>query len=158
MIYKETDVLSESEKEAIRILWNNEYPQVIQHKNKEHFEEYLSQLKNTKHTLVIKNNEVLGWYCDFIRKNELWFAMIIDAKLQCLGEGRKLIQRAKSRNKELNGWVVIESNYLKQNKEEYKSPIKFYKKLGFTLFFNEKLESNKMNAIKIQWKSEDKCH
>ena len=92
MIYKETDVLSESEKEAIRILWNSEYPHVIQHKNKEHFEEYLSQLKNKKHTLIIKNNEVLGWYCDFIRKNELWFAMIIDAKLQGFGEGRQSIR------------------------------------------------------------------
>ncbi|WP_299135915.1 GNAT family N-acetyltransferase [uncultured Tenacibaculum sp.] len=158
MIYKETHALSEFEKEAVRLLWNNEYPKIIQQKSKAEFDEYLSQLKNKKHILILKENEVLGWYCDFIRNNELWFAMIIDAKMQGFGEGRKLIQKAKKRNKELNGWVVIENSYLKQNKKEYKSPIEFYKKLGFKIFLNKKLESNEMNAIKIQWKSEDQCH
>ncbi|MFT7900822.1 GNAT family N-acetyltransferase [Tenacibaculum ascidiaceicola] len=153
MEFKEVSKLSPLYKEQVRLLWNREYPHVIEQKSIEDFNQYLESLKNKNHLLVIENNRVLGWCCDFIREDECWFAMILDKEIQGKRIGRRLIEKLKKRHKKLNGWVVIGESYLKENKETYKSPIGFYKKLGFTVFEKEKLDSSILNAVKIQLKS-----
>ncbi|XRE42856.1 hypothetical protein ACIVBQ_001060 [Tenacibaculum discolor] len=153
MEFKVTNKLSTFYKEQVRLLWNREYPYVIKQKSIEDFNQYLGSLKNKNHLLVIENSRVLGWCCDFIREGECWFAMILDTEIQGKGIGRNLIQKLKKRHNKLNGWVVIGENYLKENNQTYKSPIGFYKKLGFTVFEKEKLNSSILNAVKIQLKS-----
>ncbi|WGH74169.1 GNAT family N-acetyltransferase [Tenacibaculum tangerinum] len=153
MKFKETKQLNSSYKEQIRLLWNREYPSIIRHKKAKDFEEYLSKLKDKNHLLILEEENVLGWYCDFIRQEERWFVMILGTKIQGKGIGKKIIESIKNRYKELNGWVVVDESYLKDNNEIYKSPIDFYKKQGFTIFENEKLDSSIINVVKIQLKS-----
>ena len=153
MEFKEVNKLSPLFKEQVRLLWNREYPYVIAQKSNKDFNEYLESLKNKNHLLVLEKNRVLGWCCDFIREGECWFAMILDTEIQGKGIGKRLIEKLKKRHNKLNGWVVIEESYVKENEQPYKPPIGFYKKLGFTVFEKEKLDSSILNAVKIQLKS-----
>ena len=154
MEFKETNQLDSFYKEQVRLLWNQEYPFIICQKSTEDFEKYLSSLKDKNHILILKENKLLGWYCDFRREGERWFAMILDKKIQGIGIGKKIIEKVKRKHKELNGWVIVEENYLKENNEVYKSPFGFYKKLGFVIFEDKKLDSSILKAVKIQLKSE----
>lgn len=151
MIFLDIHSLNTIQKKALRILWNNEYPEIIKHDTLKDFEEYIDSLKNINHTIIIKNDLIIGWYADFIRNDERWFLMILDIKFQGKGIGREVLEKAKKKYSLLNGWVVISNTYLKTNNQLYQSPIKFYKKLGFTIFENITLNSASIKAIKIQF-------
>ncbi len=151
MIFLDIHFLNTTQKKALRILWNNEYPEIIKHDTLKDFEGYINSLKNVNHTIVTKNNLIIGWYADFIRNDERWFLMILDTKFQGKGIGREVLEKAKKKYSLLNGWVVISNTYLKTNNQPYQSPIKFYKKLGFTIIENITLNSTSIKAIKIQF-------
>ena len=87
-------------------------------------ENYISQLKYTP----LQEEKIKGWYFDFNRDSEKWFAMILDASIQGQGFGRQILNQAKEKESELNGWVIDHNNDLKANGEYYKSPIGFYLK------------------------------
>ncbi|MTI30924.1 GNAT family N-acetyltransferase [Xanthovirga aplysinae] len=150
-IYK-TKLLNQKQKEEINHLWNKEYPNNLKHAELRKFEEYLSNLGEQHHILLIDENEsVKGWYFDFKRNNERWFAMIIDSKLHRRGFGKKLLNHAKETNFELNGWVIDQNHYQKENGERYTSPINFYKKNKFEVLDEVRLETDKISAVKIKW-------
>jgi len=52
----------------------------------------------------------------------------------------------------LNGWVVDGERYIKSNGEKYLSPLEFYKKNDFEILVGERLETEKISAVKIKWK------
>ncbi len=151
MIFLVTKTLNLKQKEILRVLWNNEYPQAIKQKTFLEFEEYLNSLKDTNHTLIIDNNIIIGWYADFIRENERWFLMILASKFHGKGIGKLLLEKAKKKHTVLNGWVVTSNQHIKTNNQYYQSPIKFYKKLGFTIFENITMVSTSIKTIKIQF-------
>jgi len=133
-------------------LWNTEYPQRIAHKSLAELEKYLDSLGDPMHILVLSpDNELMGWYVDFTRKDGKWFAMVLNSRIQGMGIGRKLITQAQKRNKELNGWVVDGSHDLKQNGQYYISPIEFYRKMGFEILSGVRLETKKISAVQIRW-------
>ncbi len=143
-------LLNNSQKEALRTLWNKEYPKTIHHYSFEKFEDYLKTLTNVSHTLVVKNDIIVGWYADFNRDRERWFLLILDASIQGKGIGSEIIKKVKTKFPVLNGWVVASNSYLKEDGTIYQSPLEFYKKLGFTTFENVILEGS-IKAIKIQF-------
>ena len=111
-----TNILSLQQKKAIYILWNKEYPINLTYLAFEELENYLRNLKNQRHLLLIDENEIVkGWYFDFIRENEKWFAMILDSQIQGKGFGTHLLNEAKQSVTELNGWVIDHNNYKKTN-------------------------------------------
>ena len=152
MEFVQRSILSASEKLAVFHLWNNEYPEKLAYDSMQEFDAYLSELRDPSHLLLVDSaGKVRGWYFDFIRDQEKWFAIILDAQLQGKGYGSQLLERAKQYEKELNGWVIDHNNDKKRNGEFYQSPLNFYLKNGFRKLKEDRLELNKISAVKIKW-------
>ncbi len=144
--------LSRLQKEQIRSLWNREYPGDIMLESPAALEAYLSKLEDHRHLLLCDTDEnIRGWYFDFIRDNTRNFAMIIDHSLQGRGYGRRLLNKGRSGLRSLQGWVVTASDYLKANGQVYRSPLGFYLKNGFRLCEGETQETKALKTVKIRW-------
>ncbi|MEN8137294.1 MAG: GNAT family N-acetyltransferase [Bacteroidota bacterium] len=148
-----TNSLTKAQIIQIRELWNKEYPIVINQESIESLESYLSNLSD-QHHIILENDEkeIKGWFFDFFRDKERWYAMIIDSDIQGKGYGVKLMELGKASNETLNGWVITSNDLEKINGEKYKSPIGFYEKTGFQILYDIKSESKLITAIKINWK------
>ena len=154
MKFIESNQLNKAQKEAVLKIWNKEYPKLISHEYLTDFEEYLDKLKNKNHVLLKdSHSNIKAWYCDFIREDERWFALIIDASMQGKKIGTAFLNLAKTKNPNLNAWVMDKENELKQNGDTYKSPLNFYIKNGFQILPNIRLETEKMSAVKIIWEN-----
>jgi GNAT superfamily N-acetyltransferase len=146
--------LTVSEKKRLLEIWNNEYPKSISYPDIESFEKYFSEFSDIIFLLLIDNEErINGFYYDFIRDGERWFAMLLDSSVHGNGYGTMLLNAAKKENNILNGWVVEKSNFKKQNGDFYRSPGVFYLKNGFKLLQNSRLENEKLSAVKIVWEN-----
>ena len=153
MQFIKTLKLSKSQKQEICDLWNNEYPEKLNYRNLADFENYLKNLSKQSHIIMVdKDHNIKGWYFDFIRENKKWFAIILDSKFQGKGLGKKMLNLVKEKESELNGWVIDHSNDKKQNGEIYESPLSFYLKNGFEILVKNRLENEKISAVKIKWK------
>jgi ribosomal protein S18 acetylase RimI-like enzyme len=151
-----TNSLDNLQKKVIFELWNAEYPKNLTHRNLDDFENYLNALTNQHHILLIdKNDTIKGWYFDFERNNEKWFAMILATEIHGRGFGTLLLNEGKKRESLINGWVIDKTDYLKQNGNYYKSPVRFYLKNGFQLLHEIRLELEHLSAVKISWKNKN---
>jgi len=145
--------LSQKHKKGILELWNKEYPEKLCFPSLADFEDYLSELNDQTHIVMLDgNNTICGWYFGFLRENEKWFVLIINSKFQGKGYGSTILDRAKARVNELNGWIIDHNNYKKKSGETYKSPTVFYLKNGFVKTKNTRLELKKITAVKMKWK------
>ena len=55
--------LTEEQKEQLRLLWNNEYPASIAHKNIDSLTNYLDGLKQLNHYLLVdEKKDIFGWF------------------------------------------------------------------------------------------------
>ena len=134
-------------------LWNNEYPLKLGHESIEEFDVYLEKLSEKSCIILIdQNNKIRGWYFDFYRENEKWFVIILDSKIHGKGYGTKLLNLAKQKENESNGWVIDHNKDQKRNGEFYNSPLDFYLKNGFEKISKDRLESDKISAVKIRWR------
>ena len=148
-----TNQLTETQKLQIFEIWNNEYPTKIGYPNISEFDAYLEKLADQHHILILDEYEkVKGWYFDFIREEDLWFAIILDSSLHGKGIGSKILDMAKSSNTVLNAWVTDHNTDLKQNGEPYLSPLPFYIKNGFEVLTDIRIETNILSAVKIRWR------
>ena len=152
MTFFQTPELSKTLRKEILTLWNREYPVELNYKNEIELDKYIEGLIEASHLLVFdESSNMVGWYFDFIRDKERWFAIILDGKAQGKGCGTQVLNYAKQNNSELNGWVIDVDGYKKVNGELYKSPLQFYLKNGFEIQGNKRLEDEKISAIKIRW-------
>ena len=155
----EVNDLTSEEKQAILNLWNKEYPSRLAYKKFSDFDKYLNDLTNKTHFLLTNDlQEILGWGFKFERDSEKWFAIIIDSHIKGNGWGTLILEAIKKNVTELNGWVIDHNNDLKLNGETYRSPLKFYLKHGFTCNHDIRLETEKISAVKIEWKSDLSAH
>ena len=144
--------LTRSQKKEILELWNNEYPKNIQYQNLRELDDYLNKLDDQNHILIIDEyDKIKGWYSDFIREKQRWFLAILDSEIQNRNFGTKILEMAKQNHNELNGWVIESDDYIKANGRTYKSPLLFYKKNGFKIDREIKLNSDGISAIKVHW-------
>ncbi|MCV9932333.1 GNAT family N-acetyltransferase [Flavobacterium sp. LS1R47] len=149
----QVEFLSLEQKETLLQLWNNEYPKNLNHDTIHDFDLYLNSLSNVKHHFLIDDENIIrGWAFAFLRDNEDWFAIIIDNQIQGRGKGSLLIEELKKNKNNLNGWVIDHDNEIKNNKMPYKSPLAFYVKNGFTICAENRIENEKISAVKINWK------
>jgi GNAT superfamily N-acetyltransferase len=152
MKFIETKNLNSEEKEAVFKLWNQEYPKSLSYSKMDEFDSYLSGLSELYHVLVKDElDNIVGWYSDFKRDNEIWFAMILDDSIQGKGIGTYLLNTAKKRNKNLSGWVIDKSENLKSDDSFYLSPLIFYLKNDFIIEKETRLELPQISAVKIKW-------
>ncbi|WP_317899931.1 GNAT family N-acetyltransferase [Aurantibacillus circumpalustris] len=148
----EVTELDELAKSQVLNLWNAEYPEKLSYKSSEEFDDYMKNLTSLKHLLLTdKENLILGWAFSFERENEKWFAIILSEKIKGQGFGRKMLDKLKQSENVLNGWVIDHNNDKKKNGEAYLSPLKFYEKCGFEILTKERLEVEKISAVKIKW-------
>ncbi|MCD9187658.1 MAG: GNAT family N-acetyltransferase [Pyrinomonadaceae bacterium] len=144
--------LTIGQKERIVEIWNAEYPASIAHPDLSSFEDYLNNLGEKRHFLLFDENEILvGWTMLFVRDGAKWFAILVDAKFQGKGCGVKLIDALKSAEKRFFGWVIDNDDNVKSNGTAYKSPLEFYKKIGFAVHTDEKLIKEEISGVKIEW-------
>ncbi|WP_422081173.1 GNAT family N-acetyltransferase [Ulvibacterium sp.] len=145
--------LSESEKLEILELWNREYPEKLAYGSKEEFDDYLKKGIGQSHILLIDpNRRIKGWYFDFIREDEKWFVLILDSKIHGKGLGTQMLELAQQKENELNGWVIDHDRDKKRSGEIYRSPLNFYLKNGFEKLTKNRLELDKISAVKIRWR------
>lgn len=150
-IIKTTEINEEAKKQIFD-LWNNEYPEKLTYNNLTEFDNYLYNLSNLNHYLLTnKEDFILGWAITFERNNEKWFAIILSEKIRGQGLGRKMLNELKKDELILNGWVIDHNNDKKKNGNQYISPLKFYEKCGFKILVDERLEIDKISAVKIKW-------
>ena len=148
----EQNELSNAQKARIIEMWNAEYPASLMHSGISSFDKYLDELGEKKHFLLFDAAETLaGWAMVFERGGAKWFAIIIDEKAQGKGFGVKMIDALKAGEKRLFGWVIDNDDSRKSNGEIYKSPLGFYRKIGFCVHENEKIEKQGISGIKIEW-------
>lgn len=150
-IIKQTE-LDQKQKVQIFELWNNEYPEKLAYKTVEEFENYLNNLIEQSHYLLLDEvGQYSGWATTFTRDNEIWFAIIISEKLHGKGIGTKMLNSLKEDKHALNGWVIDHNSDKKSNGSIYKSPLDFYIKNNFNVINDTRLELEIMSAVKIKW-------
>lgn len=150
-IIKQTE-LDQKQKVQIFELWNNEYPEKLAYKTVEEFENYLNNLIEQSHYLLLDEvGQYSGWATTFTRDNEIWFAIIISEKLHRKGIGTKMLNSLKEDKHALNGWVIDHNSDKKSNGSIYKSPLDFYIKNNFNVIDDTRLELEIMSAVKIKW-------
>lgn len=144
--------LTQEEKEQLLELWNVEYPSKFSFENLTDFENYLQKLANINSFLLQNSqNMILGWAATFDRDNERWFIITLNKTIQGQGWGRKMIDTLKQNELALSGWVVDHNNDKKADGSMYLSPIQFYKKCGFQILSQQRLEKDQISAVKIKW-------
>lgn len=151
MQIKTYNSLTDFQKNEIVKLWNKEYPSNLIYKSIDEFDEYLSKLIDPEYFIVSSDNDILGWAVVFFREQEIWFAIILDSKVQSKGLGTKLLKELKVKYNTLNGWVVDHDNFSKIDGSNYKSPMQFYLKNNFFICENVRIENEKISAVKIRW-------
>lgn len=136
-------------------MWNNEYPIQLNYKKFEDFENYLENLNNCTHYLIYNSKKIIkAWALKFERENKNWFALIIAKEFQGTGLGKNLVEKIKTNETELLGWVIDHSNDVKKNGEKYISPLNFYEKCDFSIT-SKRLQSNLISAIQIKWRKQE---
>lgn len=143
--------LEDSEIIELLELWNNEYPVSIKYSTIEKFKDFLNNLLDLEHYLILDSNKIIAWNFVFIRNDERFFGIIIDSNFQKLGIGTKLMNHIKLLYPILNGWVVDHNNYLKLDNSPYFSPLDFYLKNDFKVNQNLRLELKSFTAVRIIW-------
>ncbi|CAN1492276.1 hypothetical protein MCETHM1_00231 [Flavobacteriaceae bacterium] len=149
----QTTLLTSDQKQTLFELWNSEYPKKICYAALSEFENYLDNLSELKHYLLLnERNQLKGWAFTFVREEENWFGIILNSEIQSKGLGSLLLNELKKANSVLNGWATDHQNDFKQNKEPYLSPLGFYTKNGFLVNPITRMDNEKISAVKIRWK------
>lgn len=147
--------LENDEAEALHKLWNSAYPISVAYSSLEKFWDYLLELQDLEHFLLVTSKGVIcGWYFEFTREEERWFGIIISDKLQGKGWGKKLMLKAQAAASSLFGWVVDHDRDLKADGTLYRSPLQFYLSLGFELL-EERFEKGTVSCAKIKWRKDE---
>ena len=149
----QTSVLSDDQKQALRNLWNTEYPSRLEFKSLESVDRYLEGLSEVRHYLLIERGNIVGWAARFKREEQSWFAVILSKEVQGKTEGTKLLNLLKQKEEPLYGWVIDGKEEVKRDGTFYRSPLEFYLKNDFVVLENERLELPTLSAVKIIWRA-----
>ena len=148
MKVQKTKILTESQFQQINHLWNQEYPINL----KDRFPILLNDVQNFQHYLLEDENKIiLAWAVFFEKDGEIRFSIIVDNKYQGQGWGKLLIQQLIQDLDHFFGWVIDRDGDLKSNGQPYQSPLGFYQKLGFQVLEDQRLDTEMLQAVKIQW-------
>lgn len=147
----ETHLITEAQQIALMDLWNSNYPDTLFHSSMESFHQYLNELAHKKYYLIFDQELVAAFALQFVRNEETWFAIIVDEKQQNKGWGKSLLTALQLNNTYLLGWVIDSTNYQRIDGRPYPSPLEFYIKNDFRIISNERLENEKLSAVKISW-------
>ena len=149
-----TEFLTTGQKEQVVNLWNHQYPKDLSLAGVEGFDVYLEKLSDKHHLLLVDNEQILGWLIYFIRDGERCFAMLLDPRLQGKGMGTALLRKAMEYNSELVGWVIDTNEHLKSDGSFYRSPVDFYRKIGFEITPDVASVKNGIKGVRVRWRKD----
>ncbi len=144
-----TKHLTDNQFQQIDKLWDEEYPLKL----KGRFGIMLDGVENFSHYLIEdETNHILAWAVEFQKDQEIRFSIVVHSQHQGKGLGKVLINQLKADLGEFYGWVIDHNDDKKENKENYKSPLLFYQKLGFEILHDQRIDSELLKAVKIKWR------
>ena len=149
----ETNNLDEAQTQAVLTLWNDEYPSQLSFDTVTEFSNYLSAQEQIKHFLLLDQHQITGWAITFKRQSASWFVLIIASSMHHKGMGTLLLNKLKTTETVLNGWMVDHNEYTRPNDVKYHSPVAFYLKNGFTVCGQSRLELPHLSAVQITYSS-----
>lgn len=140
--------LSASQSEQINRLWNDEYPLKL----KDRFPLLLADVDSHNHYIIEDNNKnIIAWAVDFEKDRQVRFSIIVSSIHKGKDLGGMLIEKLKTENKEIYGWVIDHNDDLKSNGEYYKTPMPFYLKHGFEVLKDNRIDNEMIRAVLIKW-------
>lgn len=143
--------LNEADRNNIFELWNTLYPSQVTFSTYQDFESFLEASKKQLNVVHRNDQGILsGWLMVFERDNKRNFVMLISENHQAKGVGRLLVDEMKKREDQVQGWIVTDSTYVRSDGRLYKSPLGFYKKLGFSIT-NDQWTKKDLRSTKIIW-------
>ncbi len=145
-----TKILTPRQEEQIDKLWNEEYPAKLVGR----FKLLLENVKSYNHYIIEDTQQnLIAWAVDFEKDNEIRFSIIVRSDQKGKGLGNSLIEKLKIENEEFFGWVIDHNNDIMSNGENYKTPMPFYLKHGFSILKDCRIETEMISAVKIKWSS-----
>lgn len=151
--------LTEEQKSAVVKLWNHEYPIDFTLDGTTALDASIGHLVGQEH-IVLTNSvkELVGWMIifDFTLKEQdnRWFILLVDRCHQRQGLGTQLLNSAKRRNDNLNGWIAFEEGLLRSDNLMYPLPTAFYEKQDFIVHQDVKWEARPFETAMISWKAD----
>ncbi|ASU33436.1 GNAT family N-acetyltransferase [Mucilaginibacter xinganensis] len=147
-----TPTLSDQQKERVLRIWNAEYPVRLQMPGMDEFDTFLNTLINPKHYLMVSNDDVIiGWGNKYYIGDVTCFFIMLSGEIHGKGYGTTLLNELKKGENQLFGWAIDHDTDVKVNGEPYPSPIHFYRKNGFTINIDLRLENEQLSAVNILW-------
>lgn len=143
-----TKDLTSQQAEQINKLWNEEYPLKL----KDRFFLLLDGADSHHHYLIEdEENSIMAWAVDFEKEKQVRFSIIVASIHKGKGLGGLLINRLKEENNEFYGWVIDHNNDVKSNGEMYLTPMPFYRKHGFEMLDDKRIDNEMIQAVLIKW-------
>jgi len=146
------DHLTIRQREDLWELWNAEFPVSVAYPDVPSLTRYLEELEQVEYLLLLdKAGKVRGLLFTFIRDGNPWFGMALSRQWHGQGYGTQLLDHAKTQTDTLYGWAIDHDQEVRGDGSPYPSPIGFYRKNGFTVLEDQRLETDKISAVKICW-------
>jgi GNAT superfamily N-acetyltransferase len=144
-----TKELSLNQVEQINQVWNDEYPIKLNNR----FRILLNDAKSYMHYIIEnEKQEIIAWGVMFEKEDEHRFSILVVKKYQGQELGKQLIDSFKKDYPIFYGWVIDHDNDVKINGEKYVSPLPFYLKHGFTILNEQRIDTEMISAVKVEFK------
>jgi predicted GNAT family N-acyltransferase len=144
-----TKELSLNQVEQINQAWNDEYPIKLNNR----FRILLNDAKSYMHYIIEnEKQEIIAWGVMFEKEDEHRFSILVVKKYQGQELGNQLIDSFKKDYPIFYGWVIDHDNDVKANGEKYVSPLPFYLKHGFTILNEQRIDTEIISAVKVEFK------
>jgi GNAT superfamily N-acetyltransferase len=144
-----TKELSLNQVEQINQVWNDEYPIKLNNR----FRILLNDAKSYMHYIIEnEKQEIIAWGVMFEKEDEHRFSILVVKKYQGQELGKQLIDSFKKDYPIFYGWVIDHDNDVKINGEKYVSPLPFYLKHGFKILNEQRIDTEMISAVKVEFK------
>ena len=150
-----TPALSDQQKQTALNIWNTEYPVRLLMPDMNEFDAFINTLINPQYYLLTnETDEIVGWAATFSIEPVRCFFIMLAGSIHGKGYGSLLLNELKKDESQLFGWAIDHNDDIKANGEPYPSPINFYRKNGFTINVDLRLENEQLSAVNILWNAE----
>ncbi|RFZ92800.1 N-acetyltransferase [Mucilaginibacter conchicola] len=147
--------LTEQQKQTLLDIWNTEYPKQLCMPGINEFDAYLNSLTNPTYLLLrADDGEIIGWATLFTVETVRCFFIMLKSKMHGKGCGTLLLNALKAKESVLFGWAVDHNRDVKADGTPYPSPVDFYRKNGFTINNELRLETDILSAVNIHWQAD----